>query len=295
MIDRLSACALLAVVAAGANPFSLPDGGSGFKLLKTSTSPRSQALSDAGTADPATDPSSNPAVDSASRLELSAGWVQSYGRLDGSYQQADWILPSSDWTWMGRVRYAGFGDIPGRDDAGRSTGTYAAGSWAAEGGLSIPVSVLDGLRAGLLAGGGSESVSDVTDFAGWISAGLDWAPRSLPWAAGLSVQNFGATDGSDRLPAVVQLGVSWKAHLSDWTLVPMADLRLVADEAPVVPVGMEALWNGIALRAGYPVGRPESRPSFGAGYQGDSWGIDVGLGWHAALGFAPSGRLSVRF
>jgi hypothetical protein len=144
-----------------------------------------------------------------------------------------------------------------------------------------------------------DAVSDATSWGGWISGGLRWAPAQHPWAAGIEIQNLGMGTLSgqyrERLPAVVQTGVSWTQRWGDWAVVPMADLRLVADESPVVPLALEARWNGISLRTGFPVGRPEAMPSFGLGYLGDSWGIDAGLGWHAALGFAPSGQLTLRF
>lgn len=296
---RLPAIVLASALAAGANPFSIPDGGSGFKLLKTLTTPRSQALSGAGAAQPGTDPGANPAIDSTDRMALSAGWVQSYGQFQGSYQEADWILPSDSWSWMGRARYAGFGDIPGRDESAQSTGSYSASSWSLEGGLSAPLPVLEGLRGGFLVGGGMDEVSDATSNGGWFSAGLNWAPGSLPFAAGVSVRNLGhgSVSGNDpeRLPATVQMGVSWKGQWGDWTVVPMADLLLVADADPTTPVGVEVRWNGAMLRAGFPLGQPEARPSFGFGYLGEAWGVDAGLGWHAALGFAPSGRLTFRF
>jgi hypothetical protein len=75
----------------------------------------------------------------------------------------------------------------------------------------------------------------------------------------------------------------------------MADLRLVADEDLTWPVALEARWNGFSLRTGFPIAQSEARPSLGVGYLGDSWGIDAGLGWHSALGFAPSGQLSLKF
>jgi hypothetical protein len=121
----------------------------------------------------------------------------------------------------------------------------------------------------------------------------------LPLSAGLSVQNLGygskSGDYRERLPTIAQGGLSWTFRWGDWSVVPMADVRLVADEDLTYPVALEARWNGFSLRAGFPVARSEARPSFGAGYLGDSWGIDAGLGWHSALGFAPSGQLSLRF
>lgn len=295
MIARTFSLVVASALVAGANPFSLPDGGSGFKLLKTPTTPRSQALSGAGAARPGLDPASNPALDSADRMELAAGWVQSYAKFEGSYQEADWISPAGSWTWTARARYGGFGEIPGRDESDLSTGTYAASSWSAEAGLTVPVERIRGLRVGLLGGGGSESVSDASEVAAWISGGLSWAPPDHPWSVGLSVENLGRTGGSDRLAAVVQAGFAWTAHLGDWTVIPLADVRQVADEDLVFPVGVELAWNGVVFRSGFPIGRTEARPSFGMGYRGDSWGVDAGLGWHAALGLAPSGRLSVLF
>jgi len=298
MIRPLLVLFAAASALAADNPFDLPLGGSGFKLLKTSASPRDQALSNAGAADPGAEPSANPATDSLDHTTISAGWIQNYGQIGGSQQEAAWMAPEGSWTVQGRLRYQGISDLQGRDDADQPTGSYAASTWAAEGGASAPLP-WDGLRAGFLVGAGMDAVSDATSWGGWISGGLRWAPQAHPWAAGIEVQNLGMGTLSgqhrERLPAVVQAGVSWTQRWGDWAVVPMADLRLVADESPVVPLALEARWNGISLRTGFPVGRPEAMPSFGLGYLGDSWGIDAGLGWHSALGFAPSGQLTLRF
>jgi hypothetical protein len=289
---------LLAVTAlAAANPFDLPQGGSGFKLLKSFASPRDQALSGAGAGGPGIDLSANPATDSVNKTSISAGWIQTYGQFGSSLQGARWQVPFGDWNAEGRARYEGYSDIPGRDGVDQGTGTYGASTWSLEGGFSAPLPV-DGLRAGLIVGGGMDAVSDATAWAGWVSGGLRWAPSSLPLGVGISVANVGGGTKSgqyrERLPAVLQAGLSWSQKWGDWTVIPMIDARQVADEDLVVPVGLEIQWNGAALRAGFPVGRPEARPSFGVGYLGDSWGIDAGLGWHAALGFAPSGQLTLR-
>lgn len=298
-MSRFFRVALFSATAlAVANPFDLPAGGSGFKLLKTFSTPRDQALSAAGTGGPGIELSANPATDSAGRTTVSAGWVEAYGQLGGSLQDARWQIPFGGWNAEGRLRYEGFSDIPGRDGSDQGTGTYAASAWSAEGGVSTSLP-LEGLRAGLILGGGMDAVSDATAWGAWISGGLRWAPKAFPLGVGLAVENLGmgTTSGEyrERLPAVVQLGLSWTQKWGDWSVIPMVDLRHVADEDLVVPVALEAQWNGISLRTGFPVGRSEARPSFGLGYLGDSWGVDAGLGWHAALGFAPSGQLTLRF
>jgi hypothetical protein len=298
MIRFLSASLLATTALAAANPFDLPSGGSGFKLLKAFATPRDQALSGAGTGGPGIELSSNPATDSVRQTTISAGWIQSYGQFGGSLQDARWQIPYGGWNMEGRLRYQGFSDIPGRDGTDLSTGTYGASSWSAEDGLSAGLP-LDGLRGGLIVGGGMDAVSDATAWGAWVSGGLRWTPRALPLGIGLALENLGMGTKSgqyrERLPAVMQLGVSWTQKWGDWAVIPMVDLRQVADEDLVVPVALEAQWNGLSLRTGFPVGRPEARPSFGLGYLGDSWGIDAGLGWHAALGFAPSGQLTLRF
>ena len=298
MIRLLSASLLVSTALAAANPFDLPQGGSGFKLLKSTATPRDQALSGAGTGGPGIDLSANPATDSVGKSAISAGWVQTYGQFGGSLQDTRWQVPFGDWNAEGRLRYEGFSGLPGRDGTDQGTGTYAASTWSAEAGFSAPLP-LDGLRAGLILGGGMDAVSDATAWGGWVSGGLRWAPRLFPLGVGLAVENLGMGTPSgvyrERLPAVVQLGLSWTQIWGDWTVIPMVDLRQVADEDFVAPVALEVQWNGLSLRTGFPVGRPEARPSFGLGFLGDSWGIDAGLGWHAALGFAPSGQLTLRF
>ena len=298
MIRLLSVSLLASSALVAANPFDLPQGGSGFKLLKSYASPRDQALSGAGAGGPGIDLAANPATDSVSKTAISAGWMQTYGQFGASLQDARWQVPFGDWNAEGRLRYEGFSDIAGRDGTDQGTGTYGASTWSLEAGVSAPLP-LDGLRAGLTVGGGMDAVSDATAWGLWVSGGLRWAPTSLPLGVGLSVENLGAGSKSgqyrERLPAVVQAGLSWSQKWGEWTVIPMVDLRQVADEDLVVPLGLEAQWNGVSLRTGFPVGRPEARPSFGLGYLGDSWGLDAGLGWHAALGFAPSGQLTLRF
>lgn len=298
MIRLLSAALLAIAASAAANPFDLPEGGAGFKLLKSFATPRDQALSGAGTGGPGIELSANPATDSVRQTSISAGWIQTYGQLGGSLQDVLWQIPFGGWNAEGRLRYEGFSDIPGRDESAQSTGTYGASTWSGEGGFSAPLP-WDGLRAGFVVGGGMDAVSDATAWGAWVSGGLRWAPRALPLGVGLAVENLGmgTTSGQyrERLPAIVQLGLSWTQEWGDWTVIPMADLRQVADEDMVVPLALEVRWNGLSLRTGFPVGRSEARPSFGLGYLGDSWGVDAGLGWHAALGFAPSGQLTLRF
>ncbi|HNC99491.1 MAG TPA: hypothetical protein PKW90_25380, partial [Myxococcota bacterium] len=153
------------------------------------------------------------------------------------------------------------------------------------------------IQIGVLVGGGMEAVSDAKAWAGWGTLGLRYRPQGAAWAVGATASQLGVA-GSDRgwvdLPAVLQAGGTYRFDLGRWALIPGADFRWVADEEWVVPVGLEARWEGAALRAGFPIGRPEAAPSFGAGWQSETWGIDLGLGWHWALGLAPSGRISVR-
>jgi hypothetical protein len=267
-------------------------------MLKASASPRDQALSGAGAAAPGCDMSENAAVDSSQRSLLSVGWIETYSRFEGSEQEAQWRFPVHGMVGLGRIRYQGFSDIPGRDEDDNSTGTYSASTWALEAGVSGALPV-QGLRGALLLGGGMDAVSSATAWGGWVSGGLAWASSRLPFSAGLSVQNLGhgtkSGDYDERLPAIAQLGVSWTFQCGNWQIVPMADARLVADEDMTWPLALEARWNGFSLRTGFPVARAEARPSFGVGYLGQSWGIDAGLGWHSALGFAPSGQLSLLF
>lgn len=291
----------LAVSAIGsivhASWFDLPAGGSGFKLLKLDATPSSLALSGSGVGIGSTDFLRNPATDSVDLVTLSAGYGTTFSRLDGSLQQGAWSMPSGSWTVSAMARFEGFGDIPGRDEADRSTGTYSASSWAFDAGLAGPTGI-DGLRAGLDAGAGMDAVADANAWAGWIGLGARYQPKDAKWSMGASLKNLGVATTSgehaEDLPATVQIGGAWYQKLSDWTLIPSADIKLVADEDAQFPVGLEARWNILTLRTGYVVGRAEALPSFGLGLEWDGWIVEASTAWHQALGLAPGARLGIK-
>ncbi len=276
-----------------ASPLDLPLGGSDFKLLKTPAGPVPQSLSQGGAA--RSDLGTNPAVDSVPSTQIAIGWMESYSKFEGSGQEALWQTPMGRWSFLGHARYEGFDGLEGRSELDRPTGEYSAYTWALEAGSSIRLP-WKGWQVGFMLGGGMEAISNTSAFAGWGSTGVRFSPSTQPWAVGLTASNLGVA-GSDRtwvdLPAVVQGGGSWVFKVDRWSLIPMADFRMVADEDLVFPVGFEARWEGARIRTGFPIGRPEAAPSFGAGWWSDTWGIDLGLGWHTALGLAPSGRLSL--
>jgi hypothetical protein len=286
--------ALIAAPGADASWFDLPDGGSGFKLLKLDATPASLARSGAGVALAGFDPALNSATDSLDHSSLAAGYGATFQKFDGSLQQAAWTLPGGDWTWSALARFEGFENLQGRDEEDRSTGTYSASSWALDAGLSLP-GPTEGLRVGATIGTGMDMVANASSWAGWLSLGATYRTEGSPWSAGLSIRNIGmgTTSGNhgENLPLTIQMGGAWHQVAGSWTLVPMADLKMVADEDLQFPVALEARWKILALRAGYIVGRDEALPSLGLGLAWDGWTIDVGTGWHQALGFAPAARL----
>lgn len=290
----LAASFLACLGTAGASWFDLPAGGSSFKLLKLEAHPGTLALSGAGTGLGSTDPVRNPAVDSCPRTLLSAGYGKTFSRLDGSLQQVGWILPSDSWSWNLSARFSGFENIPGRDEEDRPTGEYAATSWALDAGLSIPLP-FDGIRLGATLGGGMDMIADADAFAGWLGMGATWRPSGARWSVGGTLRNlgFGSTH-AEHLPLIAQAGVAWRQPLGSWTLIPMADAKYVADEDLQFPIALEARWNVLAFRAGYPIGRDEALPSFGIGLDWEDWTVDAGTGWHDALGFAPALRIGIR-
>lgn len=291
------ACLAMAATSANASWFDLPSGGAGFKLLKLDASPTSLGLSGAGVGAGGDDPIVNPATDSSQHSRLSAGYGATFQRLDGSLQQAAWLLPDGNWSWNALARFEGFDNLQGRDGEDRRTGTYSASSWALDAGLSIPTPVA-GMRAGATIGTGMDMVADASSWALWLSMGLSYQTAGSPWSAGLSVRNLGlgTTSGDHRenLPLVVQTGVAWHQALGSWTLVPMADLKMVADEDLQFPIGLEARWSILSLRTGYVLGRDEFLPSLGLGLAWEGISVDVATGWHQALGFAPAARLGFR-
>jgi hypothetical protein len=284
---------LFGASAANASWFDLPSGGAGFKLLKLDATPMSLALSGAGVGAPGVDPILNPATDSSNHSSLAAGYGTTFQKLDGSLQQASWTLPDGRWTWNALARFEGFDNLQGRDAEDRATGTYSASSWAIDAGLSAP-ELIDGLRVGATIGTGMDIVANASSWAGWMSLGASYHQGGAPWSVGLSWRNIGmgttSGDHGENLPMVIQSGGAWTQPLGSWTLVPMADVKWVADEDIQFPIAVEARWRILTLRTGFVLARDEAMPSLGFGLAWDGWTIDLGTGWHQTLGFSPAGR-----
>lgn len=286
------ACLLVALGAplVGAQ-LSEPAGSTGYKLLKLDVSPRTAALSGAGAALPELDQDVNPAIAVPDKIRLSAGWTSGYERLDGRIEHASWAAPAAGGAFLGRLRFQGFEDLDGYDVEDRSTGSYTASTWAAGVGWAGPLTrLVPGLSAGARASGGMNHVAAVSSYAGWIDLGARW--ERGPWAAGGAVRNWGFASVSDHdhetLPFQAQLGGSWTASLpAGWTLSVLGDARWTVDEEWTLPVGLEGRWGVLSLRSGWALGLDESRPSFGVGVLGESWGVEASLAWHGALGLSP--------
>lgn len=287
---RVSAL-LLAGASLAAAQLSEPSGASGYKLLKLDISPRAAALSGAGVARPELEQDLNPAIAVPDKIRLGAGWTSGYARLDGRIEHASWASPAPGGSFFGRLRFQGFEDIDGYDVEDRSTGTYTASTWAAGMGYGFSLSrLVPGLSAGLRASGGMNHVASVASYAGWIDLGTRW--ERGPWAVGATVRNWGLASVSDHdheiLPFQTQLGGAWTRALPhDWSVSVLGDARWTADEEWTLPVGLESRWGMLALRTGWTLGLEESRPSFGVGVLGDSWGVEASLAWHGALGLSP--------
>lgn len=291
-----SAAILLAFAALGRAQLSEPSGASGYKLLKLDISPRAAALSGAGVAIPALEQDVNPAIAVPDKIRLGAGWTSGYSRLDGRIEHASWATPSLGGALYGRLRFQGFQGIDGYDGEDRSTGTYTASTWACGLGYAHSLAPLvPGLAAGLRASGGMNTVASVSSWAGWADLGLRWERGS--WALGATVRNWGLASVSDHdhetLPFQTQLGGAWTRALPyGWEISALADARWTVDEEWTAPVGLEGRWGMLALRSGWTLGLDDSRPSFGVGILGDSWGIEASLAWHGALGLSPGMSLN---
>jgi hypothetical protein len=137
-------------------------------------------------------------------------------------------------------------------------------------------------------------VANASSWAGWMSLGATYHLADAPWSTGLSWRNIGmgttSGDHAENLPMVIQWGGAWTQPMGSWSLVPMADVKWVADEDIQFPVALEARWRILSLRTGFVVGRSEALPSLGLGLAWDGWTIDLGTGWHQSLGFSPAGR-----
>lgn len=270
---------------------SEPAGSSGYKLLKLDISPRAAALSGAGAARPAFEQGISPAIEVPGNVRLSAGWTSGYARLDGEIEHASWVVPSPGGAVFGRLRFQGFQDLEGYDDESRPTGTYSASTWAAGVGYSLGLErFVPGLTTGLAFHGGMNHVAAFTSYAGWGDLGARWSRGD--YAVGATVRNWGLASKSDQdpetLPLQAQVGGAYlRALPAGWTLAVLADARWTVDESWTLPVALESRWGVLALRSGYALGLDESRPSFGVGVQGSTWGLDASLAWHGALGLSP--------
>lgn len=290
--------AILVLALAGLSCAQLaePAGASGYKLLKLDISPRTAALSGAGVARPELEQDLNPAIATPDRTRLGAGWTSGYARLEGRVEHASWAMPAPGGALFGRLRFQGFEDIEGYDAEDRSTGTYTASTWAAGLGYGLSLSKLvPGLSVGLRASGGMNHVASVASWAGWADLGTRWEKGE--WAAGATIRNWGLASVSDQdhetLPLQTQLGGSWTRSLPhDWSVSVLADARWTVDEEWTAPLGLESRWGMLALRTGWTLGLEESRPSFGVGVLGDSWGVEASLAWHGALGLSPGMALT---
>lgn len=293
-VGALFAGALLlsAPVRAG---IDLESGESGYKLLKLEAGSRSAALSGAGVAAPALEQDLNPAIDAPEKIEMAVGWTRGYTQFGDDRQHAVWAVPLARAALLANLRFQGFSDLEGYDDEARSTGTYTASTFAGGVGLSLPLPA--GVRLGARLEGGSNHVADARSWAAWGDLGARWSLDSSWWSLGTSVRNWGLAttsgDDAETLPLTVQLGGAAHHGLGSWDLSLMLDAKRPLDEDWTFPLGLEARWSVLSLRAGFPLGRDEARPSFGAGLAWDAWRVDAHLGWHGALGIAPGMQLGL--
>ena len=291
-----AALPLLVLAAICGAQLSEPSGASGYKLLKLDISSRTAALSGAGVASPELEQDLNPAFAAPDKIRLGAGWTSGYSRLDGRIEHAAWAMPAAGGALFGRLRFQGFEGIEGYDNEDRSTGTYTASTWAFGVGYGHSLAPLvPGLSAGVRASGGMNTVASVGSWAGWGDLGLRWT--NGPWALGATIRNWGLASVSDQdhetLPLQTQFGGAWTKGLScDWTISVLTDARWTVDEEWTLPVGLESRWGVLALRSGWNLGLKDSRPSFGVGILGESWGVEASLAWHGALGLSPGMSLS---
>lgn len=293
---RVSSLLAAALPLAAHAQFSEPAGSSGYKLLKLDISPRAAALSGAGTALPELEQGISPAISVPEDVRLSAGWTSGYSRFEGEIEHASWVVPAPGGAAFGRLRFQGFQDLEGYDTEDRSTGTYTASTWAAGFGYAVGLQrFVPGLSTGIALHGGMNHVAAVTSFAGWGDLGVRWSHGAF--SVGAAVRNWGLASESDQdpetLPLQAQIGGSYTRALpSNWTLAVLTDARWTVDESWTLPVALESRWGVLALRTGYALGLDESRPSFGVGVQGSTWGVDASLAWHDALGLSPGMSIS---
>lgn len=271
---------------------SIPDGSSSFKLLKLQTSSRAEGLSGAGSAVPGlgSDQDQNPAVASPGWLELSAGMKSLPEQFGTSVQHLSWRVPAGRGTVTGRIRYEGFQDLAGYDKEGRSTGSFSASTWTAGLGYARPLDSAWNVGARV-----AYARNTVERWASWAvvgDVGLRWTPKA-PWSAAASLLNVGyaakVDTAKERLPTTVVVGGAWRfPTLSGWNLTGLVDVRKPNDEDLVVPLGLEARWNILTLRTGYPLLLDEARPSLGAGVAWENLKLDASVAWHAATGMSTS-------
>lgn len=272
--------------------FSVADGNSGFKLLKLQTSSRAEGLSGAGSAlaGLGSDQDQNPAVASPGWVELSAGMKSLPEQFGTSVQHLSWRIPAGRGTVTGRVRYEGFQDLAGYDGEDRSTGSFSAATWTAGLGYARPLDSAWTVGARI-----AYARNTVERWAGWAvvgDAGLRWTPKA-PWSLSASLLNIGyaakVDTASEILPTTAVVGGAWRfPTLRGWDLAALVDLRKPNDEDLTIPVGVEARWSVLTLRAGFPLLLADARPSLGAGIAWENLKLDASAAWHAATGMSTS-------
>ena len=279
----------LAVSAQAQLDLSIPDGSSGYKLLKLQPSPRAEALSGAGSAVSGlgSDQDQNPAVAKPDGNELSGGYASLPEKFATGIQHLSWRIPAGPGTFTGRIRYEGFSDLAGYDDEDQSTGDFSASTWTAGGGYAwnIDSSFTVGTRL-------QYAMNSVERYHSWAivgDLGVRYAPVHHPWSLAASLLNVGkssvADSVEDKLPTTVVLGAGWRfPRLSGWQFTLLADLRHPNDEAWTLPVGVEAQWSVLTVRAGFPVLADNARPSFGAGLAWENIRLDGSVAWNAVTG-----------
>jgi len=231
-------------------------------FLKLGVGARAAALGDAFTVivDDSTSLYWNPAgLARIKERQLSATYNMWFAGINQGYLGIG--MPLSGAVMAAGINYIDMGDLEGRDEAGKPTGSFGAS------GLNFHLGYADKtgekLTWGISAGVVQDTIADDVKSAYAANFGLLFE-SSESLSLGLALQNIGSKLGSDPLPLIIKIGLAFT-----WEpLTLVLDVAKPIDNNIYYAAGVEWwVWDGIALRAGYKTNQ------------------DVGPGLTAGLGF----------
>jgi len=283
-------------------------GASSFQFLKLPLSPRATAMGGAGAAlaEGAGEAEINPAAGAPGKRgpgSITLGQEYPPKQFGTSASHVSWNLPWGPRQVMLHARYLGFDEIPGWDADNNSTTPYEAHTLKLQAGMA-------GRNLGLDWGGSTayarNNIASATYSALLLNAGLRRADLPLPvsgLSAGASVTNLALwaaktkeTGETVEPPVILQAGLGYGRTFKPGHRASLAaDVRKVADEDVVLPIGVEyQFMEALFIRAGVPVADPDNSFGLGFGLQWSRFAFNYAYRHHTTLSGGHGWTLEVR-